>query len=233
MGSCCKCSPVPPDKELHVLSKSFIIVNGLMSIFVGLTCAIAVAFLNKTNISAFLSIDIVSLFISVIILCFIIIVVGWVAGVNNTGLGWIIYHICMVVLLLIMIVLSLSTANISSFTSAVNEAWDSANNALKSELQTDLTCCGFYNTTDRISEPCPSGADESCYSALHKLFAQLRFATSGMIFVLFILGVFIDMSGCAICVHPEKISMEEQQQDDAVNLDDLEDESNFRNPFLI
>ena len=76
-------------------------------------------------------------------------------------------------------------------------------------------------------------AQRGCYYALLDLYYSIRLILSASMFILFILCFFLDMSGCAICIHPETVSMEQQQQDNAILFDDIEDDTRFRNPFLI
>ena len=227
------CSPIPLNKELKVFSKTFIIFNAIISILSIASCAISVHYLGKTNVTNFLPVDTISLLISIIILCFIIIVVGWVAAVNNTALGWIIYHVCMVVLLLILFIVAIATSNSDSLVETVKDTWVYSDIDTRAELQSDLQCCGYANSSDNPALPCPNNIDVGCKSKITNLFADIRWICSTALFLLFIFCLFIEMSGCAMCVHPDTISMEEQQRDDIINISEIEDDTNFRNPFLI
>lgn len=40
-------------------------------------------------------------------------------------------------------------------------AWGSSTNETRVALEEKFNCCGFYNTTDRIAEPCPAGKQGS------------------------------------------------------------------------
>ncbi|EAY20010.1 Tetraspanin family protein [Trichomonas vaginalis G3] len=227
------CSKIPKNKELKVFGIGFAIINGIQSIAVMILCAVAVHYFGKTNISSFLPVDMISLFISVIILGFIIIVVGWVAAVNNTGLGWIVFHCCMAVLLIIEVFLVVSTSSYSGFVKTVSNNWYSFDDPTKYELQSDLSCCGLSNSTDSPALPCPGSSTKPCMKELTSLYNRIKRITSTAMFVCFIFGIFIDMSGYAMCINPEKISLEEQQDADAVDVSLIDEEENFRNPFVI
>lgn len=229
---CCG-KKVEKQRELRVMGTGFAIFNGIQSLTVMILCAVSVHYFGRTNISAFLPVDMISLFISVIILGFIIIVVGWVAAVNNTGLGWIVFHCCMGVLLVIEVVLAMSTSNFQNFIKTVTTTWETFDDTTRAELQSDLTCCGLTNLTDNPSLPCPNRATHGCMNELRFLFTKIRWITSTAMFVCFVFGIFIDMSGYAMCIHPEKISLEEQQAVDAADISLIDEEENFRNPFLI
>ena len=191
------------------------------------------SFFATTNISSFLQIDIISMIISVIILCFIIVVVGWTAAINNTGLGWIVFHCCMGVLIVIEVILSISTANFEGYVKTFGETWDKADDLLKSELQDDLLCCGYLNTSDRPALPCPNKVTASCLVMFKDLFLKIRWVTSTSMFVCFIVCLFIDLAAYAMCIHPDIISLEEQQNEDEIDVDIIDIEENFVTPMTI
>ena len=229
--NCCV-KKIEPKDEVRVMGTGFIFINIFQVIAVAILCGYSIHFLSENNIGSFLAIDVISLLISVVILCFIIAVVGWVSAVNNTGLGWIVFHCCMGVLLIIEIVLAITTADYNSIVKTVEETWDFSDDLLRQELQQDLRCCGYYNTSDRPALPCPSDS-VSCMEKVRDLFSAIRWVASTSMFCCFIFGFFIDMAGCAMCVHPDTISLEEQQLNDEVDINKIDLEENFGNPFVI
>lgn len=232
MCQCCK-EKVEPKDEVRVIGDWFKGVNTFASIGIIILCGFSMSFFESTNISSFLPIDIISMIISVIILCFIIVVVGWTAAINNTGLGWIVYHCCMGVLIIIEVILSISTANFDGYIKTFGETWDTADDSTKSELQSGLLCCGYLNVSDRPALPCLNKVSVSCLSKFKELFLKIRWVTSTSMFVCFIICLFIDMAAYAMCIHPDIISLEEQQREDEINVDIIDAEENFVAPLAI
>jgi len=56
--------------------------------------------------------------------------------------------------------------------SSLSSGWDSATNVSRSNIQTELTCCGFYNSSDRADLPCPANATSGCYDQIQDKVAQ-------------------------------------------------------------
>eukprot|EP00727_Mastigamoeba_balamuthi_P008302 m51a1_g4094 hypothetical protein (310) ;mRNA; f:71938-73119 len=48
-------------------------------------------------------------------------------------------------------------------------AWEKAGNSTKSDVQHYLSCCGFYNSTDRVVDPCQQSSDPRCSGCRDKL----------------------------------------------------------------
>jgi len=226
----CLCKRVPISKEKYVVSVGFIILNLIQSIFVMFLCGLSVHYFSKTNIAYFLAVDVISLLIAVIILGFMIIVVGWAAALTNTGLGWVMFHSCMTVLLSIEILLSILTSDPTSVMNSVATTWANADNDTKLVFQNDLQCCGFNDINDQPAYPCNS--QSGCLEKLGEIFKIIRWVTSTAMFICFIFGLFVDLMGVAICFQPELISLDEQQREENLEIN-FELEDNYRNPFQI
>jgi len=56
---------------------------------------------------------------------------------------------------------------------ASTNGWDEASNTTKLFIQENLDCCGFYNSTDREAQPCPTTPNiTGCYTQLETKIAQ-------------------------------------------------------------
>ena len=223
---------VKPSNEKYVVSVSFIILNIIQSILVMFLCSVSIYYFSMTNISYFLAVDVISLFIAVIILGFMLIVVGWAAALSNTGLPWVMFHICMIILLFIEILLSLATSDYTGLLNTISSTWELAEDSTKTIFQDDLQCCGLLNITDRASGICPNDRTVGCLFKLKDIFIIIRFLTSTAMFICFMFGVFIDMLACAIGFQPDVISIEEQMKEEVNNIN-FNDEDEYKKSLKI
>lgn len=191
---------------------------------------ISVKYVNKTDISNLLSVDIVTLLIAIIFLSLIIIVVGWASAISNATFAWIFFHIFMFALLLVEIVVSLFTSNLKGFLISANNHWDLIDDDERIEFQDDLGCCGFLNITDRSAGDCGS-SNVGCLFKLQDILITIRNTSSVAMFVCFVFGLFIDFAGCAICFHPDVVTLADQEKELAeLAAQQIEMEA-YANPF--
>jgi len=65
-----------------------------------------------------------------------------------------------------VIVISYNFSNNISLENALSSGWAAADNGLKNWTQTYFKCCGFQNTTDSPSLPCPSNVTIGCKTGI-------------------------------------------------------------------
>ena len=214
---------------LMSMFKYFIIIQ---SFVVTVFCILSITYFSKVNISSFLSVDIVTLFIAVIFLSLILIVVGLGASISNTSFTWYIFHAFMLILLIIEVAVTLYASDMSSFVKTASEIWMRGDEEERVMLQQELNCCGLKNfTVPNEDNRCLSKAESACIDKIRNTLEKIRNVSSVAMFVCLSFGIFIDFLGCAICFHPETISFAKQERE----LDQLEAQQNdlklFSNPF--
>ena len=208
------CRKIKPSEEKQAISKMFVVFNILQSIAIMILCSISIHFFSKANISSFIPVDIVTLFIAVIILSLILIVVGWSSAISNTSLAWTVFHCFMFILLIIELAVCLFTSNADGFIVSAGKNWVQSDFETRMEMQSDLNCCGFQNSTDNPAGDCASKTDKGCKESMSELFISLRNVASVAMFVCFVFGLFIDFAGFALCYHPETFTLEDQAREE-------------------
>lgn len=227
---CCKLPKYSFKDEKIFLKNMFMFFIVIQSLTVTVLCIVSISYFTKTNVNIFLSVDIITLFIAVIILSIILIVVGWGSAVSNTTFAWYFFHFFMFALLIIEIMVSLYTSNLSSFMKTATHIWSKNEEDERLELQDGLKCCGLTNfTKPSNANNCPIAATESCLDRLRSILVTLRNTSIVAMFVCIVVGIFIDFVGCALCFHPDTFTLAEQE------LEELStppiDFQNHENPF--
>lgn len=212
----CKFKRIHPSEEKSVMSKGFMSFIVFQSIIVIILCFISISYISTTNISSIVPVDIVTLLIALIILSLILVIVGISSAISNVFLSWIIFHIFMFILLVAEIIISLFTSNLTK----ASLYWDKLEESEKKEIGSDLGC--VYNSTD----------SNNCINKLSGILTTLRNTSSIAMFICFVLGLFIDFAGCAICYHPDVITLEEHEREMMeININTSNEIGSFSNPF--
>lgn len=214
MSSCCRLPHYNSEDEKTCLSKMFMFFIVMQSFTVTVLCIISITYFTQTNINVFLSVDIITLFIAVIILSITLIVVGWGSASSNATFAWYIFHFFMFALLIIEIMVSYYTSNLSSFITTLTLIWNNNEEDERLELQEELKCCGLKNFTnpDGLNK-CPKEAKFSCLDRLRSILITLRNVSIVAMFVCIVIGIFIDFVGCALCFHPDIITLADQERE--------------------
>lgn len=198
------------------MSKGFISFIIFQSIIVIILCFISISYISTTNISSIVSVDIVTLLIALIFLSLILVVVGISSAISNTSFAWVIFHIFMFVLLVSEVTISLFTSNLTK----ASNLWSKLKDSEKKEIGSDLGC--IYDGTN----------DENCINKLSGILTTLRNTSSIAMFICFVLGLFIDFAGCAICFHPDVITLEEHEREMMeISISAANESGSFSNPF--
>ena len=154
-GNFMKCKKFYPQDEKKLMIQVFsffVVINCFASIGI---CAYTIFQCNLVNINWFLPIDIITILIALIILNIIILVVGISSAITNASFTWMFFHIFMISMLSIQLIMSYFTSNSNKVTGFAESAWINAYEDERSELQTDLLCCGFIDSTHYPYLPCP------------------------------------------------------------------------------
>lgn len=218
MSSCCfrrKCRKIQPHEEQGVMTKAFMVFLVIQTITLGILCGITVYALLAVNFDWFLPFDLLTLIIAVIILSILILVTGIASAVSNTVLAWMLFHAFMGVLLVVEILTSWFSSDVGGFLVLAESTWRQAIETDISELQDDLMCCGFENITDHpATVMCQNDYTQCCRDKLHGIMLTIRNTASVAMFVDFVFAMFIDFAGCAICFHPDTVTLDEQMKED-------------------
>jgi len=193
------------------MTSSFIVFCIIQSVIVISLCSVSIYYFSYPVFRTFLSVDMVTLFIAVIFLSLILLVVGWSSASSNLSCVWAIFHAFMIILLIIEISVSFLSSSIVSFLANLSEMWSKSEQWILVEIQNSHHCCGYYNLSDRVANPCSSTI--SCFEPIQDIVYRIRNYASVAMFVSFTFGLFIDFAGCAICFHPETISLIEHERE--------------------
>ena len=97
------------------------------------------------------------------------------------------------------------------FSSLASKAWDSSSNKTRISLETQFSCCGFFNTTDRaVAEGCPDGkygsADvrDACDYAITK---YIKGFTVQIAVAAFVITFFEGVTAVITCLLAHKIKL--------------------------
>lgn len=222
---CCK--KIRPEEEKQVMVKAFILLLVLQTVFVIILCVIAISNLNRANFSWFLPVDIITMLISVILMALILLVVGCASASSNIGFAWGAFHVFMFIFLVIELIISWFSSNVDGFVAAAGKTWSVADDDERAEMEGDLLCCGFINSTDRPALPCPTKDSPGCRDPLVRLLGAIRDTASVALFVDFVLAMFIDFVGCSICFHPNVVTFDDQIREEQQLIEPQDD------PFAI
>ncbi|OHT03547.1 Tetraspanin family protein [Tritrichomonas foetus] len=217
---CCKCKKIYPHEEKKLMVKMFVGLTIIQAFVCIALCSVSVIFIQSTNLTWFLPIDILTLMIAVIILSMILFIVGISSAVSNTTFAWVWFHFFMIILLFIEMVISWFTSDIGNLITLSQKTWIHSFDEERSEIQSDLLCCGFANSSDYPAKPCMEDHLIGCQVKLLSLSTTIRDVASIALFVDFIFALFYDFMGCAICFHPEVITFD--QIDDDITSDSYE-----------
>lgn len=218
------------ENSKKVIQAVFGIASTIQGIVLVVVSAWAISLIWNTNISVFVSFDILSLLCTIIILEFIVVVVGWIAAIANQVFIWAVYHLLIVILLFIEVLISISIRDVSVFLNIVDKNWAITNEGSIGLLQENLICCGLHDLTDHPVEPCPVKATNSCYSSIAEIFQDIKYVSTVMAVVFIIVTSFIDVSGFALCCHPEFVSEDLDEPETSIDSDNYGD---FAEPFPI
>ena len=211
---CCKFQRYSFKDEKTILSKMFMFFIIIQSFTVTVLCILSITYFTQTNVNIFLSVDVITLFIAIIILSIILIVVGWGSAVSNTTFAWYFFHFFMFALLIVEIMVSYYTSNLSSFMKTATQIWSKQDEDERLELQSELKCCGLNNYTIPNEENrCPKEAKDACLDRLRYILVTLRNTSIVAMFVCIVVGIFIDFVGCALCFHPDIITLADQERE--------------------
>lgn len=230
MGCRRSCRVLDLGDQKKAMIRSFIYLNSFQAVIVIILCFISVGYFSRINISNFLTVDLITLLMSVVILSFIVIIVGWASAVSNATFAWFFFHLFMIALLLIEVIICFFASELSMFVPSASDLWASSDEQDKQDLQRELYCCGLANKTDMAADGC-GDATEGCLGKLEEIMTMLRNTTTVAMFVCFALGLFIDFAGCALCLHPDVVTLadhEREMADIAAHQVELE---GLSNPF--
>lgn len=211
----CRCRTMTMDQEKYVMTHGFIFFSIMQTITVIILCSLSMVYLSAGNVSYFLPVDIVTLMIGIIFLSLIIVILAWSSALNNTSCLWAVFHCFMYALLLIEMAVSMLTSNVKQFVTTADQSWQKSEPQERLNIELDLSCCGFWNISDRNSTPCPD-TTRGCSTVIETIMTNLRNTASVALFVCFVFGMFIDFAGCGICFHPDTISFQEHEQEEAL-----------------
>ena len=215
MGRCCRCRKIQPQEEKSIMIRAFISFLVVQTLTLDVLCGITIYELLSADFDWFLTFDLLTLVIAVIILSFMILVSGFGAATSNTFFTWILFHLFMGVLFIIELLTSWFSSDVDGFLRMAHRTWVSGTDAELRELQDDLLCCGFFNTSDHPpSVVCPDHFSMCCRDKLYQLMSVIRNTASVSLFADFVFAMFIDFAGCAICFHPDTISLDQQVKEE-------------------
>lgn len=214
-GVKCKCGnfKILPSQEKQVITNLFIAFAVFQTIGLITLCGITIYYIYQTNVRFFLQVDLLSLVIAVVILGILILVVGWSSAKTDTWMLWLLFHFFMILLLLIEMILSWYSSDVQGFLSAARKTWDTGLDEAISEIEADLQCCGFANSTDSPVD-CRESWENGCQRKLQSIMIGIRNTASVSLFVDFVFAMFLDFMGCAICFHPTVVHIGEFVTDD-------------------
>lgn len=216
----CRCRKIQPHEEQGIMTKAFIGFLVVQTITLFVLCAITVYMLLEANFDWFLPFDLLTLIIAVVILNILILVTGIGSALSNTPITWILFHAFMGILLVVELLTSWFSSDVEAFLHLAKNTWRQAVDTDISELQDDLMCCGFENITDRpMAVICQDEYTQCCKDKLHWIMLTIRNTASVALFVDFVFAMFIDFAGCAICFHPDVVTLDQQMKEDDAALD--------------
>ena len=222
---CCK---VSPREEKYLMIKFFIAFIFIQTIFALVLCGLSIAHLTTTHLSWFIPIDLITILIAVVILSLIVLILGVASATGNATFAWVWFHLFMIVLLGFEIVVSWFCSDANAIAQQAKLAWETSCDDDREEIQMDLTCCGFSNPNDKPVSPCPQGAYVGCEERLYSVILNIRDIASIALFVDFVFALFIDFAGCAICFHPEVVTLKDQIEEERIIMEDLSEASTQR-----
>lgn len=211
----CRCKKIYPAEEKRIMIRAFIIFICLQTFFVIALCVTAILYLNATDFTWFMPIDIMTLFIAVIILSLIVLIVGWSSASSNMTFAWFFFHLFMFSLLLIELIISWFSSDVKNFMKLARSSWETSTGDERWRKQDQLKCCGFFNSTDMNEGECEPEIPPCNEVFLLKLTA-LRDVASIALFVDFVFAMFLDFAGCAICFHPDVVTFNEQLEENSI-----------------
>jgi hypothetical protein len=150
----------------------------------------------------FLPFDLPSIVMAVIILDLIIGISGCAAAGSDVIILWISFQLVVAILLIIEVGTFWLFADVEGLTNIARDTWAATDAEGIPALESAWGCCGFDNTTDRPDTIGNCSYAECCREKLGKSMELVRDAASIVNFVDFILVMFMDFAGCAICFHP-------------------------------
>lgn len=224
----CKCQPIPRKNEKKIMTKVFIAFIIIQTLFLIGLCIYTIIYIQNANVSWFLEVDVVTLLIALVFLSLILLIIGISSARSNASFSWALFHPFLFILLIILLVISWFTSNVTQTISSAQNTWKKASEQDIIEMQTDMQCCGFLNTSDRNASKCPEKENIICCKDQLTIYLNsIRNAASISLFVDFVLAMFIDFLGCAICFHPDVITLEQQIQEENMIMDQISSDSNF------
>jgi hypothetical protein len=204
-----KCRKIHPNQEKGILIRSFVFLMVIQTVLVTVLCTITIRRLNTVNFNWFFPIDIITLLISVIFMSLILMVLGGASAISNAGFTWFFYHCFMFLFLIAELIIIWIASNVDAYLPVAGATWERALYDQRMEMQNDLSCCGFANTSDNPAEPCPSGAREGCSIPLHRFLYDIRNIASVSLFLQFVFSMFIDFVSFSICFHPDVVTIDD------------------------
>ena len=199
--------------------KFFVIFMIVQTIFVMVLCGLSIAYLMSTHLSWFMPMDLITILIAVVILSLIVLILGLASASGNATFAWAWFHIFMLVLLGFEIIVSWFCSDANAFAVEAKSAWEAADKEDKTEIQNDLACCGFHDPTDNPELPCTHAT--GCEEKLYRVILNIRDVASIALFVDFVLALFIDLAGFAICFHPEVVTLEQQIEEERIIMEEI------------
>ena len=83
--------------------------------------------------------------------------------------------------------------------------WTAASESLRSGIQTQCPCCGFFNFTDRSALPCPSNATTGCRTFLsEELAGYSTYVEAGGLALIFTQLVVMSLGMVLVCQDKDK-----------------------------
>lgn len=216
------CRKIHPHEEKNLLIKVFIMFICIQTLFVVILCGLCIAQLSYVDLSFFISIDLMTMMIAGIFLSLIVLILGWAAATNNNTFAWAFFHLFMIVFMAFEVTVSWFSSDVGSLAKEAETVWHNAFDDEKSEMQSDLTCCGFKNMTDKPVLPCPQHAEVGCQVKLGYIVKYVQDISTVCLFVDFVFAVFLDFLACAICFNPDIVTLEDQMKEEMMVMEALE-----------
>jgi hypothetical protein len=195
----CHCSKIAPEREKYVMIRAFIIFLVVETIGLMVICGVSLSKVSWIGIDWVLPFDLMSMIIAVVILSLIILVTGYGAAVSNACFIWLVFHIFLGILLVVEIIICWFSADVSGFMRIAQKAWRDADEQERREMEQDLSCSSWDGVGDR-----------SCRDVLQAAFTLIRNTTAICMFIDWVLVVFMDFVGYAICFHPDVMTLEQE-----------------------
>jgi len=199
-AACCRNRTEAEDsRHLALAFRIFLVIHTITLIVL---YSYVVHKLGGDDVFWFLPYDLESLVIAVIVLNLLICFTGYAAASTETVFNWLLFHLFVMVLLLVEIVTAWFSSDVNGLVEYAHSVWEKQVSDDIEQLEEGLGCCGFDNITDRPVGSTNCSYTECCRAKMHDSMSFIRDTGTLVLFMDFVLVMFMDFAGCAICFHP-------------------------------